>query len=131
MERLLSRHALHPARGAAPIPVYVAIGRRTFSSAVLNAIELRQGNAIPFLAPSAKATFVGEPSGGSPNHYGDKVSFSLPHSGFRVQCSTKHFTMWKDPAALSLEPDHAIPVTWADWNAGADPVIDFVTGVKP
>ena len=40
---------------------YVLIGRETFSSAVLNAIEIRR---------KLRATLVGEQTGGKPNHYG-------------------------------------------------------------
>jgi len=126
MERLLSRYANHPGTGRAAITVYVGIGRKTFSSAILNAVELRQGGGIPLLSPSSKAIFIGEPTGGRPNHYGDVRSFCLPNSGLRVQHSTKHFRMWKDDAADTLAPDISVPVTWADFAAGRDPLLNAV-----
>lgn len=126
MERLLSRYATRPARGRAAIPVYVGIGRKTFSSAILNAVELRQGGGISALSPSSRAVFVGEPTGGRPNHYGDVRSLELPNSGLRVQYSTKHFRMWRDEAADTLAPDIPVPVRWADFSAGRDPLLAAV-----
>jgi hypothetical protein len=121
--RVLSSHS----RGARGIPVYAAIGRKTFSSAVLNAMELAQGERGLFslFAPSASATFVGEASGGKPNHYGDVSSFVLPRSGYRVQHSTKHFRFWPSDED-ALEPKLAFPVTWSDYQAGRDPVLEAV-----
>ncbi|MFW5827416.1 MAG: hypothetical protein ACOCU4_04955 [Alkalispirochaeta sp.] len=58
----------------------VIIGRDAFSFAVLNAITLKQ---------EAGAQFVGEPSGGRPNHYGEVKMFELPNLGRTVQYSTK------------------------------------------
>jgi hypothetical protein len=119
-------------RGARGIPVYVAIGRKTFSSAVLNAMELAQGESGLFslFAPSASATFVGEASGGKPNHYGDVGSFVLPRSGYRVQCSTKHFTFWPSEAD-ALEPAISAPPTWADYLSGRDPALEAVIALEP
>ncbi len=58
------------APGFAQTPLLVIIGRRTFSSAIINAIQLRQGNV----------RFYGEPSGGSPNSYGEVLQFVLPRT---------------------------------------------------
>jgi C-terminal processing protease CtpA/Prc len=44
-----------------PDQFYVIIGKDTYSSAVLNAISLKTGT---------NAYFVGEATGGEPNHYG-------------------------------------------------------------
>jgi len=119
------------AKGPGGLPVYVAIGRRTFSSAVLNAVELARGGRglLALLAPSAGARFVGESSGGKPNHYGDVTSFRLPNSGLRVQHSTKHFKPWPNEA-VALEPEIAIPLRWSDYRAGRDPVLEAVAGLQ-
>jgi len=66
--------------------LYVAIGRETFSSAVLNAIALES---------DAGARFVGEPSGGRPNHYGEIRFFELPNLGRRVSYSTRYFNHYR------------------------------------
>lgn len=100
----------------------VAIGRRTFSSAVLNAIDLRQ---------KADAVFVGEPSGGRPNHYGEVRTFELPNLGRTVQYSTRYFHSYRpapgsDPDPPALIPDIAAPSSFAAYVQGRDPVIDAV-----
>ena len=43
--------------------LFVILGRRTFSSAVLNALDLKK---------KTQAIFYGEPTGGKPNHFGEK-----------------------------------------------------------
>lgn len=93
------------------LDVYVLIGRRTFSSALMNAIELDQ---------LANVTLVGEPTGGRPNHYGEVRSLRLPNSELQVGYSTRYFRMLPDADPLSLEPEIAAPVTIADRQAGHD-----------
>jgi hypothetical protein len=101
-----------------PDRLFVIIGRQTFSSALLNAISLRQ---------QTNGTFVGEPTGGKPNAYGEVQSFNLPNSQLTVQYSTKFFqTVPGDP--LSLFPDNLIQLSSADYLAGRDPVMAWITG---
>jgi hypothetical protein len=89
--------------------LYTIVGRGTFSSAVLNAIDLKQ---------RAGAVLVGEPSAGRPNHYGEVKSMRLPHSGMRLFYSTKYFSRYeKDSNALY--PDISVAWSFADiltWN---------------
>lgn len=62
--------------------LFVLIGRRTFSSAMMNAQHFRQ---------FTRAVLVGEPTGGRANHFGEVRRFSLPNSRIAVQYSTKRF----------------------------------------
>jgi hypothetical protein len=101
--------------------LYVLIGRRTFSSGMLNANELRR---------DAGAILVGEPTGGKPNSYGEVKTFALAHSGIEIQYSTKlFFTDDHDPP--SLMPDVAVEISSADYFAGRDPVVEAVLAIKP
>jgi hypothetical protein len=108
--------------------LYVILGRNTFSSSVLNAIALRR---------EADAVFVGEPSGGRPNHYGEVRSFTLPNTKRDVKYSTKYFTHYQpedggDPS--SLVPDLPAPPTWAAYVEGVDPAMAAIrrrTGTVP
>jgi hypothetical protein len=93
------------------LQVYVLIGRRTFSSALMNAIELDQ---------QAHAVLVGEPTGGRPNHYGEVRSFVLPNAQLQVSYATKYFRMLPDADPPSLEPEIAAPVTIANQLTGYD-----------
>lgn len=104
--------------------LYVVIGRETFSSAVLNAISLRQ---------DAGAIFVGEPSGGRPNHYGEVRSFRLPNTGRDVSYSTKYFTHYRpadgsDPDALV--PDIEAVPSWDAYVQGIDPALRAIPGLR-
>jgi hypothetical protein len=94
--------------------LFVLIGRRTFSSALMNAVEMKL---------ETPAILVGEPTGGKPNHFGEVRTFALPGSGRIVSYSTRYFKeVAGDP--LSLEPDVRVKVDFADHLARRDPVID-------
>ena len=93
------------------LEVYVLIGRRTFSSALMNAIELDQ---------QADAVLVGEATGGRPNHYGEVRTFQLPNSKMQISYATKYFRMLPDADPLSLEPEIEAPVTIANQLAAYD-----------
>jgi hypothetical protein len=94
--------------------LFVLIGPRTFSSAVLNAIQFKQRTA---------AILLGEPTGSEPNHYGEVQSFTLPNSGLSVYYSTKQFVYIEGDHSSALQPDQVVPLTAADLLAGRDPVL--------
>ncbi|HUT75470.1 MAG TPA: hypothetical protein VM221_11645 [Armatimonadota bacterium] len=100
--------------------LFVVVGRQTFSSAVLNAIDLRN---------STRAIFVGEPTGGKPNHYGEVRSFRLPNSGFLVTYSTKYFAHSKQDTP-SFMPDLLVEPTFADYQAGRDPLLETILAYR-
>lgn len=94
----------------------VLIGPATFSSALMNAQHF---------ASRTKATLAGEPTGGSPNHFGEVKTFILPHSKCVVQYSTKYFKMTNDNAT-TLEPHLVIKATAAGFFADRDEVLEGV-----
>jgi|GEM_PF-809967 len=101
--------------------LYTLIGRRTFSAA---------GNLASALERRTKTLFAGEPSGFTPNQYGDAVRLPLPRSKIIVRISTRYWgdggpydhRPWIEPSA----PDLAPRVTHADFFAGRDPVLEAV-----
>jgi hypothetical protein len=101
--------------------IFGIVGRHTFSSAVMNALELRaQVNAL----------IAGSPTGGKPNHYGEVRTFALPSTKLNVQYSTKYFRMADgDPESVPL--DLLAPTSIADWLAGRDPALEAVLAWKP
>ncbi len=99
-----------------PGKLYVIIGRDTFSSAVLNAIRLKK---------ETNAYFVGEATGGEPNHYGEVKQFMLPNSEMPIRYSTKYFK-WVDEDINTLEPDKVIEETFAAYREGSDPVLEWI-----
>lgn len=101
-----------------PGRLYVLIGRATFSAGM---------NAAADLERETRATFVGEPTGSSPNFAGEASPVALPFSGLQAIVSSRYFQgssptdrrTWLAPA-LRVEP------TYADWVAGRDAALEAV-----
>jgi Peptidase family S41 len=97
---------------------FVIIGRLTQSAAE---------NFTTFLERNTKAIFVGEPTGESPNHYGDPDLLELPSSGISINLSRKR---WND----SVPGDHRpwtqaaipAPLTLDDFRKGCDPALEAI-----
>jgi hypothetical protein len=104
------------ARPALAGRVFAIIGMHTFSSAIINAMELRR---------RVHATLVGGPTGGDPSGYGEVKLLTLPRSKLLLQYSTKKFANPDFPGG-ALAPDLAVHVTSADWFAGKDPALDAI-----
>jgi Peptidase family S41 len=96
--------------------LFVLIGRQTFSSAEMNAGELKRGT---------KAVLIGEPTGGKPNGYGEVRTFNLPNSGLTVQYSTRYFKV-EDKDRPSQMPDVNVEPTAAEFFAGRDVMMEAV-----
>ncbi len=97
--------------------LYTIIGRATFSSALMNAFDLKA---------RTRAILVGEPTGGKPNHYGQVSSFRLPTSAIRVFHSTRFFRLSATSNPPSLEPDIRVEIQSRDYFEGRDPVLETV-----
>jgi hypothetical protein len=69
--------------------------------------------------------FVGEPTGGSPNSYGDVAPARLPNSQLVVNCSTRYFSFPQYPPG-SMMPDVVVPLSSADYFARHDTFIAAV-----
>ena len=92
----------------------VLIGRTTFSAAVHFAVDLDRGT---------RAIFVGEPTGGSPNHYSDTDPVELPVSGYTINVPRIYFEKQPGQTGLMLSPEVPVPLTGRDFFAGRDPVL--------
>jgi hypothetical protein len=101
--------------------LFVIVGRRTFSSAILNALDLRM---------KTEAVFYGEPTGGKPNHYGEIQTLTLPHLGLKVSYSTKYFRHAEGDEPC-LNPDVPVELTLDDYLALRDPVLDAILAAGP
>ena len=96
--------------------LFVILGRRTFSSAVLNALQMKN---------QTNATFFGEATGGKPNHYGEVKNFVLKHSRLQVSYSTKYFTHSQEDTD-SIYPDVTVEVSIQDYLNKKDPVLEKI-----
>lgn len=100
-----------------PDKLFVITGKSTFSSAVINAVQLKR---------STNATFVGEPTGGKPNHYGEVRYFTLEKAKMDVFYSTKYFKIFYDDKVDTLHPDDTIETTSEEYFSGIDPIMDAI-----
>lgn len=98
------------------VKTYVVLGRETFSSAVLNAMDFKR---------LTDAVFVGEETAGKPNHFGEVRSFELPSSKLQVLYSTKYFRR-TDQEVSTLAPDVTIKMSFSDLAKGVDPVYEWI-----
>ena len=113
VREVLSRPALHRPGG-----VYLIIGRRTFSAA--------QALAHMFDIWT-EAVFVGEPTGSSPQFWGDHDFFRLPHSDLLVSASP---TWWQPGGPYDrrawLPPAWTFEPRFDDYVAGRDPALSAI-----
>jgi hypothetical protein len=92
----------------------VLVGRTTFSAAA---------NLLAELEARAAPTLVGEPSGGSPNLYGDTIAVALPESGWSAQIAAVHWAPAGEDSRLTFEPHVTVELSSEDFFAGRDPVL--------
>ena len=103
--------------------LFAIIGRHTFSAAMNLAVDLER---------HTQALFVGEPTGASPNHYGENAEIILPHSGLRCTASALWW-QYADPQDDRpwIAPDIPAPLWSADYRANRDPALDAALRYVP
>ena len=67
---------------------------------------------------------VGEAPGGGLNIYGDVEVVTLPASKIVVLISDRYHERAPGDTRLALTPDVPVEVSWADYLAGRDPVLE-------
>jgi Peptidase family S41 len=97
-----------------PGRLVVLTSRVTFSAA---------GNFAADIDRSTRARFFGEPTGGSPNNYGEAQEVELPSLGLSVFVPTQWVVTDPGDQRVTIEPDVPVPTTAADYFAGRDPVL--------
>jgi hypothetical protein len=97
------------------VQLYVLTSRTTFSAAQNFAADLER---------VARPQFVGEPTGGSPNLYGDPAARRLAETGWTAHVATIY---WRKSAPgdrrTTIRPQLPVRYTAADFFAGRDPVL--------
>jgi hypothetical protein len=102
--------------------LFVIIGRSTFSAAQFLVNELEW---------YTNAVFVGEPTGGKVNSYGDSRKIVLPHSGITVRVST---LWWQEDPRDTRQwkaPDIAAELRAGDYRENRDPTLEAVLAYQP
>lgn len=103
--------------------LFVLTGWRTFSAAVRHCVWLEK---------HTQAIFVGEPTGGRPNHIGEIRRLLLPHTRLRVRYSAVfHRVVGPGDHRPAIVPDIAASWTVADLRAGRDPALEAALEWKP
>jgi len=109
-------HGVIASRLNHPGGIYVLTGRQTFSAAQ---------NFTNWMERHTQAIFVGEPTAGRPNHFGDAEVFSLPESQLVTLISTLR---WQDSfdsdPRMWVRPDVGVDLTFEDFLAGHDPALE-------
>jgi hypothetical protein len=88
-----------------PGHLFVLVGRQTFSAAMNGSVDIER---------NTNATFVGEPTGSSPNFVGETTILVLPCSGLRFSCSSLY---WQSSTAMDRR-------TWIAPSLAAEPSIE-------
>ena len=111
---------LAPMVRSGAVEVWGLVGEATFSSAAINAMEIREMGGY----------LAGEATSGSVDHFGSVNAFRLPNTGIQVQFSTKYITLadylecaW-GLGVTAIQPDWEVPQTLEDYLAGRDTVVD-------
>jgi len=96
--------------------IVVLISRMTFSAAENFAADLER---------VAHPIFVGEPSGGSPNLYGDTANTLLPASGVELRVAQIYWQKsTRDDPRVAIDPQVPVSLSSDAFFSGRDPALD-------
>jgi len=94
------------------------IGRRTYSAAI---------NLCGYLERFTRITYVGEPTGSSPNFIGEDRAFELPFSKLMANVSDRYWqSSWPDNRSQWFSPLVYVTPAFGDFAAGKDPALDLI-----
>jgi hypothetical protein len=96
--------------------LFVLISADTFSAAMNNASQFRTQTA---------ALLVGQEIGEKPNSYQEPRNMTLPNSHLTIRYSTDYYR-FATSAENAIRPDQEIVPSWTDYQAGRDPVLEWV-----
>lgn len=96
--------------------VYVLINRKTYSAAMVNALQYKQ---------LLNAKIVGEPSGANPNGYQDLGQFQLPNSKVLITYTKRLFRL-QEIDSEGIQPDVLMNPNWKTYKKGFDEVLNWV-----
>jgi len=101
--------------------LFVLIGPNTFSAGMANASQFRNETA---------GMLVGEPIGEKPNSFQEAREMRLPNSHLIARYSTQEYKFAKGRENI-IRPDKEIEREWNSYQAGRDPVLEWVLQYKP
>jgi hypothetical protein len=106
-----------------PGKLFTIIGRGTYSAAMMLTDDLEK---------HTKTLFVGEPTGASPNMYGDAEKIVLPNSALEIWASALHW-VYSEPRDKRpwIAPNIPAALASADYRARRDPALEAILGYTP
>lgn len=97
--------------------LHALVGRTTFSAAMKFALWLEEHTHV---------LFAGEPTGASPNSYGDSRKVFLPHTNLTIRASTRYHQYDFTDVRPWLPPHIPVDLTVEDEAARRDPVLEAI-----
>jgi len=102
--------------------LFVIIGRRVFSAAQ---------SAATFFERYTNATFIGEPTGSSPNFVGEEDSVKLPYSKIGINVSELYWeNSYPHDKRTWLAPQIYIPPTFESFRVNRDPAMEAILAIR-
>lgn len=99
-----------------PGRLFTLIGRHTFSAAMNLAVDLEQ---------HTHTLFVGEPTGASPNHYGEIAGITLPNSGLELTLSKWYWQgSHQNDKRPHIAPSLPVGLSSHQYRDNVDPVLE-------
>jgi len=106
-----------------PGKIFTIIGPVTFSAATQFALDLEL---------HTNTVFVGEPTGGKPNHFSEVGRFRLTNGGLEVRHSVfYHQASHPRDTRPAIFPDIRSPLTTGDIRTSTDPALEAIWGFGP
>ena len=102
--------------------IFIIAGRNTFSAGADCILDIKK---VADNYGKSPAVLIGEPTGGSPNCYGEVLSFELPNSKIKVSYSTKYYKL-TDDGALTITPDVELSPSVNDFKENKDVFMDYI-----
>ena len=102
--------------------LFTIIGRSTWSAAQFLVGELEE---------YTNTIFVGEPTGGKVNSYGDSHKIILPNSGITIRVSTLWWQEDERDIRRWIAPQIAAELTFQDYRANIDPALTAILHYVP
>jgi len=99
------------------LEIYTLIGKNTFSSAIINAIQTKE---------ELGSTFIGTATGGTVNGFGSMSAFDLKNHPFVVTYSTAYLELIEGYNKDALYPDVVVVQTLEDYIDGIDTEIKWL-----
>ncbi len=82
------------------------------------------------LEATTDVILVGEPTGGSPNHFGDSIKLQLPHSDLTLAVSSLYHNDAPGDNRTTIEPQLLSPLSSKDYFSGRDPALEAILSAQ-